>query len=45
MLTWEREPSATKMDFTLAKAHFEAIIKATDTYKQNAGGGTTGRNQ
>ncbi len=45
MLTWEREPSATKMDFTLAKAHFEAIVKATDTYKQNAGGGTTGCNR
>jgi hypothetical protein len=45
MLTWEREPSATKMDFTLAKAHFEAIVKATDTYEQNAGGRTTGRNQ
>jgi hypothetical protein len=45
MLTWEREPSATKTDFTLAKAHFEAIVKATDTYKQNAGGGTTGRNR
>ncbi len=45
MLTWEREPSATKTDFTLAKAHFEAIVKATDTYKQNASGRTTGRNR
>ncbi len=45
MLTWEREPSATKMDFTLAKAHFEAIAKATNTYEQNAGGGTTGSNR
>ncbi len=45
MLTWEREPPATKMDFTLAKAHFEAIVKATDTYKQDAGGGTTGCNR
>jgi hypothetical protein len=45
MLTWEREPSATKMDFTLAKAHFEAIVKATNTYEQNAGGGTTRRNR
>jgi hypothetical protein len=44
MLTWEREPSATKTDFTLAKAHFEAILKATNTYEQNTGGGTTGRN-
>jgi len=23
MLTWEREPAATKTDFTLAKAHFD----------------------
>jgi hypothetical protein len=42
---WEREPSATKTDFTLAKAHFKAIAKATSTYKQNAGGGTRGRNR
>ncbi len=42
---WEQEPSATKTDFTLAKVHFEAIVKATNTYEQNAGGGTTGRNQ
>jgi hypothetical protein len=45
MLTWERQPTATKTDFDLAKAHFEAIVNATDTYKQNAGGGTAGRNQ
>jgi hypothetical protein len=45
MLTWERKPSATKTDFTLAKVHFEAILKATKTYKQNAGGRTTGRNR
>jgi hypothetical protein len=31
--------------FTLAKAHFEAIVKATDTYKQNTGGKTMRRNQ
>jgi hypothetical protein len=45
MLTWERKPSVTKTDFTLAKAHFEAITEATDTYEQNAGGRTTGRNR
>jgi hypothetical protein len=45
MLTWEREPSATKTDFTLAKAHFEAIVKATNTYKQNASGGITDCNR
>jgi hypothetical protein len=45
MLTWEREPSATKTDFTLTKVHFEAIVKATDTYEQNAGGGTTRHNR
>jgi hypothetical protein len=32
MLTWEREPSVIKTDFfTLTKAHFETIVKATDT--------------
>ncbi len=45
MLTWEREPSATKTDFDLAKTHFETINNATNTYKQNAGGGTAGRNR
>ncbi len=45
MLTWEREPAATKTDFNLAKTHFETIIKATDTYEQNAGEGTAGRNR
>ena len=45
MLTWEREPTATKTDFDLAKAHFEAIVNATDTYEQNTGGGTAGRNR
>ena len=45
MLTWERQPTATKIDFDLAKAHFEEIVNATDTYEQNAGGGTAGRNR
>jgi len=45
MLTWERQPTATKTDFDLAKAHFEEIVNATDTYKQNAGGGTAGCNR
>ena len=45
MLTWERWPTATKTDFDLARAHFEAIVNATDTYKQNAGGGTAGHDR
>jgi hypothetical protein len=45
MLTWEQEPSVTKMNFTLAKAHFETIVKATNTYEQNADGRTAGRNR
>ncbi len=45
MLTWERDPTATKTDFDLAKAHFEAIVIATDTYEQNTGGGTAGHNR
>ena len=37
MLAWEQQQSATKEDYTLARAYFENIIKATDTHKQNAG--------
>ncbi len=40
MLTWEQQPAATKTDYDLAQAYFEHIVKATDTYEQNAGGGT-----
>ena len=45
MLTWEQEPSATKMDFNLTKTHFKTIVNTTDTHEQNAGGGTAGRNR
>jgi hypothetical protein len=45
MLTWERQPAATKTDFDLAEAHFKEIVNATDTYEQNAGGGTAGHNR
>ena len=44
MLTWEQQPAATKMDYGRARAYFERIVKATDTYEQNAGGGTAGCN-
>jgi hypothetical protein len=37
MLEWEKQPDNTKEDYTLARAYFETIVKATDTYKQNAG--------
>ena len=33
MLTWEQQPVATKTDFQLARAYFEHLVKATDTYK------------
>ncbi len=45
MLAWEKQPTATKTDFDAAKNYFEALVKATDTYEMNAGGGTTGRNK
>jgi len=45
MLTWERQPTAIKTDFDLAKVHFEEIVNATDTCEQNAGGGTVGHNR
>ncbi len=34
-----------QIDNNKAKIYFERIVKATDTYEQNAGGGTTGRNR
>ncbi len=45
MLTWEQQPQNTKTDFNLAKAYFEAIVKATDTYKQNVGRGNAKHNK
>ncbi len=45
MLAWEKQPTATKTDYDAAKNYFEALVKATDTYEMNAGGGTTGRNK
>ncbi len=44
MLAWEKQPTATKMDYDAAKNYFEALVKATDTYEMNACGGTTGCN-
>jgi hypothetical protein len=45
MLTWEQQPPNIKTDYDEAKRYFERIVKATDTYEQNAGGGTAGRNR
>lgn len=45
MLTWEQQPPAIKTDYDEAKAYFERIVKATDTYEQNAGGANAGRNR
>jgi len=45
MLEWEKKSSVTKMDYIAAKHYFEELMKATDTYAQNAGGGTTGCNK
>ncbi len=44
MLTWEQQPAATKTNYDLARAYFKHIVKATNTFEQNAGGGTAGRN-
>jgi hypothetical protein len=44
MLRWEQQPATTKTDHDLARAYFERIVKATDTYEQNAGGGMAGCN-
>ncbi len=45
MLTWEKQPTATKTDYDATKNYFEALVKAMDTYEMNAGGGTTGHNK
>jgi hypothetical protein len=45
MLAWEKQPTATKTDYVASKNYFEALVKATDTYEMNTGGGTTGRNK
>ena len=41
MLTWEQQTIRIKTDFDLTKAYFKAIVKATDVYEQNIGGGST----
>ncbi len=45
MLDWEQQTTAVKTDYMLAKQYFEALVKATDTYEQNAGSSTTGQNK
>ncbi len=45
MLNWEQQATPMKTDYKLAMQYFEALVKATDTYKQNTGGGTAGRNK
>jgi hypothetical protein len=42
MLDWERQAIAVKTDYMLAKQYFEALVKGTNPYKQNGGGGTAG---
>ncbi len=45
MLDWEQQATAVKTNYMLAKQYFEALVKATDAYKQNAGGSTSGQNK
>ena len=45
MLDWEKKPTIIKTNYVDAKDYFETLVKATDTYAQNAGGGTAGRNK
>ncbi len=45
MLNWEQEATTTKTNYKLAKQFFKVPVKATDTYKQNAGGRTTCQNK
>ena len=45
MMEWEKKSSVTKSDYTAAKDYFEELVRATDTYTQNAGAGTAGPNK
>jgi hypothetical protein len=45
MLDWEKKSTAVKSNYTNTKTYFEDLVKATDTYEQNAGGGTTSHNK
>ncbi len=45
MLNWEKKSTAVKSNYTNAKTYFEDLVKPTDAYEQNAGGGTTSRNK
>ncbi len=45
MLTWEQQPTLIKTNFDLTKTYFEAIVKATNVYEQNTGGGSTRGNK
>jgi hypothetical protein len=45
MLDWEQQATATKTGYKLAKQYFKALVKATNTNEQNAGGGTAGQNK
>jgi len=45
MLDWEKKPTIIKTNYDDTKDYFEALVKATNTYVQNAGGGTAGRNK
>ena len=40
-----QQPANIKTDYKKANTYFERIVKATDTYEQNAGGSTTGCNR
>jgi hypothetical protein len=45
MLDWERQATAVKTEYMLVKQYFKTLLKATDTYEQNVGGGTAGQNK
>ncbi len=44
MMEWEQKLSATKTNYTRAKDHFKARVKAHDTYIQNSSGAMAGCN-
>ncbi len=40
-----QQTTTVKTNYMLAKQYFEALVKATDIYEQNVGGGTAGQNK
>ena len=45
MIDWEKKSMTIKSNYVNVKTYFKDLIKATNTYKQNADGGPASRNK